>query len=138
MKTTTIRNIDDFEVLFRDFFNSSDPFNTIINSRFNYPVDIYESPKGLQIEIAAVGLSKEDIEILIEDGDILRVSHKKSDEPTTETYLHRGITRKSFSFGWKISAKFTIENLEAKLSEGLLSITIPFSEKADPKKIKIQ
>ena len=135
---TTLRNIDDFEVLFRDFFNSSDPFNTIINSRFNYPVDIFESPRGLQIEIAAVGLSKEDIEILIEDGDVLRVSHKKSSESSSETYLHRGITRKAFSFGWKISAKFYIERLEAKLENGLLSIIIPFSEKADPKRIEIQ
>lgn len=136
MKTT--RYFDELEVLFRDFFNTKGQFNTLINSNYSYPVDIFETEGGLQIEIAAVGLKKEDIDIQIEDGDVLRITHKKEGAPDMSNYLHRGIARRAFSFGWKVSAKFDLENLSAKLEDGLLSVLIPFSAKAEPKKIQIQ
>jgi HSP20 family protein len=145
MKRTSY--FDPFEVLFKDFMKTSQSFDTVINrTMYDYPVDILETPKGLQIEIAAVGLDKQDIKIKIEDNDILRVVYFKkerqlSDEAITAddpSYIHRGITRRSFNLGWKVSAKFDLEKLEAKLDKGLLIIQIPFSEKSEPKTIQIQ
>ncbi len=139
MKTS--HYFDPFEVLFKDFFNVKGEFNTINNSTYSYPVDIFETGDGLQIEIAAVGLKKTDINIQIEDGSVLKIAHKKeSVEGAIEesnNYLHRGIARRAFSFGWKVSSKFDLADLSAKLEDGLLSILIPFSAKAEPKKIEI-
>jgi HSP20 family protein len=136
----TLRHFNDLEVLFRDFFNTTSQFDTLTNSRYAYPVDIFESDKGLQIGIAAVGLKRDDIDIRIEDGDVLRITHKKESQESSEiiNYIHKGIARRAFSFGWKVSAKFDLDRLTAKLEDGLLSILIPFSEKAEPKKIEIQ
>ena len=60
-----------------------------------------------------VGLDKKDIDITTE-GNTLKVSYNKpsieynpSDEEAGE-YIHKGITRKSFNMGWKISAKYNL------------------------------
>jgi HSP20 family protein len=130
--------IEPFDVMFRDFFNTRSFFLPATESDFHYPVDIHEDDKSLNIEIAAVGLDKNDIKIEEEDG-VLSVSYNK--EETLEerdnkeyklkenrNYIKRGITRKSFNMGWKISDKFNVKKIEAEMDKGLLKITIPRTE----------
>jgi HSP20 family molecular chaperone IbpA len=143
-----------FEVLFKDFMKTGhldnwDLNDSILNTKFNHPVDILETPTGLQIEVAAVGIEKEEIDIKVESGDILRVVYFKPERQlSTEkvdgngkvdlTYIQRGSAKRSFNLGWKVSGKFDLKKLKAKLDKGLLVIQIPFAENAEPKKITIE
>ncbi len=126
---------NDLEILFKDLFNSTSTFSPA--AKYNYPVDIFETEKGMQIDIAAVGVSSEEIDIQVEDVDVLKVTCDRTDEGK-RNFIHRGIARRSFSLGWKISAKYDLSKLEATLNGGLLSIQIPFSEKSAPKKVTIK
>lgn len=139
------RREDPFELLFKNFFEGDSFFTTINNCEMKYPVDIYETDKTLEIEIAAVGISEDDIDIKLEEGNILRVSYEKESPTQSDnasekepTYIHKGIARRSFNMGWKIGQSFDIENLEASLDKGLLKITIPSAPKVEPKKIDIK
>jgi HSP20 family molecular chaperone IbpA len=74
----------------------------------------------------------------------LKVTYKK---PSVESnpsdveapqYLHRGIARRSFDMGWKVSPDYNLSDLDATLENGLLQITVPKSESAKAKFIEIK
>jgi HSP20 family molecular chaperone IbpA len=55
-----------------------------------------------------------------------------------ESVIYRGIKRSGFDLSWKISVKFEISKLEAKLEKGLLILDIPYAESKKPKQIEIK
>ena len=135
MTLRTFTGMDPFDIVWKNFFDGQTNFNTI-QQKINYPVDIYETEKGLRFELAVVGLDKEDIQILIES-DTLRVTHDRQEEQE-RTYLQKGITRRSFDLAWKVAAKYDLTKLDAKMDKGLLIVDIPYSESKAPKQIKIK
>lgn len=132
-------HLNKFDVLFRDLFDSDMAFNSMIDVKPNYPVDIKETKDGLEIDIAAIGLDKKAIKLQIEDNDTLIVEYKKQNETESDArYLCRGITRKAFRFAWKIAPKFNINAIKAEMENGLLQLKIPVSPEASPKLIDIK
>ena len=129
--------IDPFDIVWKNFFDSNAQFNTI-QEKINYPVDIYETDKGLRFELAVVGLDKSDVDIQVE-GDTLRIKYEKPDTENYQTkYLQKGIAKRSFDLAWKVVIKFNLANLEATMDKGLLIIDIPYADEQAPKKIKIK
>ncbi|MFW6219768.1 MAG: Hsp20 family protein [bacterium] len=106
-----------------------------------YPVDLYTNDTSLCIDIAAVNIDIEDIDITTKD-DILKISYdnkKKKEENKEISYIVNGITHKSFDFSWKINTtKCDLNNISAELDKGLLHIVIPFKEETQKKKITIK
>jgi HSP20 family molecular chaperone IbpA len=143
MTHITTRDLDEFDILFKNFFNNGSLFAPVIDRRIGHPVDIYENESGLHFEIAGSGLTKDDINILIE-GDVLRVSYTKpEDDKCCEVndckYYHRGISKKSFNLGYRIPlAKYNLGKAEAAMEHGLLRIDIPITNEAKPKTLKIK
>ena len=125
-----------FDILVRNFFKDAGHFRPIQESKLPHPVDIYERDNGLGIDIACTGISKEDIEILIE-GNIIRVNYNKSKEDDLGEYIHKGIAKRSFNLGWKIDSKFDLSKATAEFKNGLLQIIIPFAKGSEPKTLKI-
>jgi HSP20 family protein len=130
---------DPFDVLFKNFFNNDSFFAPALETKISHPVDIYETQDGLHFEIACTGLSKEDVKINIE-GDILRVTYEKDgdNEIDVANYIHKGIARRSFNLGYKVSSRFDLQNADAQMNNGLLTISIPFAEQAKPKALAIK
>jgi len=52
---------DPFDIIWKNFLDNSSNFTTVINSKINYPVDIYEVENTLRFELAVVGLDKDDL-----------------------------------------------------------------------------
>ena len=129
-----------FDILVRNFFDTETPFHPLNSIKLKHPVDVYEDTKGLHLEVACTGLTKEDVAINIE-GDILRVSYEKeNDNPPNREYYYSGIAKRSFNFGYKVNNKFNLSKVDAKMENGLLNITIPFSSHVvtEPKTITIK
>ena len=127
------------DLLFRNFFDTGTTFQSYTENKPNYPVDIYTTDEGLAFNIAAVGVDKKDIEIETTD-NTLKVIYEKSqdDAPSEQDYIHRGIARRAFNLGWKISPKCDIKKISATMDKGLLSIFIPFTKEATPKSVTIK
>lgn len=126
--------LDPFDLLWRDLFDTQSHF-AAITQKVTHPVDIFETEDGIRFEVAAVGLDKEDINIIV-DGDQLRITYEKPNK-AEEAPIYRGIKRSSFSITWKISTKFDLGKLEASLDKGLLVLTIPVAEGKAVKQIQI-
>lgn len=129
-------DLDPFDLLWKDFFNTTSHFSDIATRKVTHPTDIYETETGIVIEVAVVGLDKKDIDIQSE-GDVLRIKYNRP-ELDEKTAIYRGIKRGSFDLAWKIANKFDLSKLTATLEKGLLILEIPLSEIKAPKKIEIK
>ena len=129
---------DPIDIFWKNFFDQNSKFQNTIDTKINYPVDIYETENGLRFELAVVGLDKEDLDIQTES-DTLRIKHeKKESDISPEAYYQKGIARRSFDLAWKISSKLDLSKLDATLDKGLLIINIPYSADKAPKKVEIK
>ena len=126
--------LDPFDLLWRNLQDTQSHF-AAITQKVTHPVDIFETQDGIRFEVAAVGLDKEDINIIV-DGDQLRITYEKPNTPE-EAPIYRGIKRSSFNTTWKISTKFDLSKLEASLDKGLLILSIPVAEGKAVKQIQI-
>ena len=125
-----------FDILVRNFFQDAGAYRPLAESKLPHPVDIYERDNGLGLDIACTGISKEDIEILIE-GNIIRVNYNKPKDEDQGEFIHKGIAKRSFNLGWKIDSKFDLNKASAEFKNGLLQIVIPFAKGSEPKTLKI-
>jgi HSP20 family protein len=132
-------NFNEFDILFHNFFHPTSGFLSATQAKQPHPLNIFYTDDSLHFEVACTGLTKDEVNVNIED-DILKISYKKPEEgdsihPGT---IHRGLSKRSFDLGYKISAKYDLSKADAKLENGLLEISIPVSEKAKPKSLKIK
>ena len=125
-----------FDILVRNFFQDASSYRPLAESKLPHPVDIYERDNGLGIDIACTGISKEDIEILIE-GNIIRVNYERPKAELDDVYIHKGIAKRSFNLGWKIDSKFDLSTATAEFKDGLLKVIIPYAKGSKPKTLKI-
>jgi HSP20 family molecular chaperone IbpA len=130
--------ITPFDILFRNFFKADEAFAPALNSKQPHPLNIFYDDQGLHFEIACTGLTKKDIKINIE-GNELKIHYLKiePDNTLSEGYIYHGLSKKSFSLGYKIAPKFDIDLTDAKLEHGLLNIFIPLVEEAKKKTVTI-
>lgn len=133
------QNSGALDLLFKNFFNTDSFFSPIVETKIGFPVDIFETSSGLHFEVACTGLSKEDVNISIEN-DVLRISHQSTEKESEDTpkYFHRGISKRSFNFGYRIPSRFDMSNANAEMKNGLLNVTIPFAEQSQPKQLLIK
>jgi HSP20 family molecular chaperone IbpA len=133
-------NFDEgMDLLWKSFFDKNAHYRPISEKAVQHPVDIQETDNGLKIEIAAVGLDKSDLDIIV-DSETLRVAYRKEKEEEKDEYryLHRSIKKAGFDIAWKVSSKYELSKLEAGLDKGLLTLNIPFAKENKPKKIEIK
>jgi HSP20 family protein len=133
---------EEFDLLWKSFFDSNSIFKPIREKVVNHPCDVQETDNGLKIEVAAIGLTSDEIEIIV-DSETLRIAYRKTEdekekEKNEYRYLHRSIKKASFDIAWKISSKYDLAKLDARIDKGLLTLDIPFAKENKPKKIEIK
>ena len=128
-----------FDLLFRNLFKTDGVYQpTTFDNKQSHPLDIFYDDFGLHFEIACTGLTKEDVELEI-DGDLLKVTYNKPEEPEDYFgYIYKGLSKRSFNLGYKVAAIYELEKLSASMANGLLSIFIPLNSTKAKSKIKIK
>ena len=122
-----------FDILFRNFFQDQGQYVPMVEkNKVSHPVDLYETEKGLNFDIACTGISKDEL-----NGDILRVNYDRNEEDDKE-YIYKGIAKRSFNLGWKINSRFDVSKSSAGFNDGLLTITVPYAKGSELKTLKIK
>lgn len=121
-----------FSTWFDDLIPQSSKFFT------NSPkVNIKETDKAYEIEIANPGFSKEDTEVKIED-NVLYVSMNLETETKDEDeqkYHVKQWKKSSYEESWNIPSNVKIDEISAKNKNGVLTITLPKFEQ-ESKEVK--
>ena len=120
-------------------------FDNLINHTHNMATSTGFPPYNIvkhdeyefSIEMALAGFSKEDIEVVVEDGTIT-VKSVFDDKVENAEVLHRGISQKKFTRKFTIADDIEVKGAELKngLLEILLERIVPEHKK--PKVIKIK
>lgn len=102
------------------------------------PVDIVEEPERLVFRAEIPGVSKDDIDIKVENGTLIIQGEKKQEGEVNGETAHRverfyGAFTRSFSLPATIDA----EKIQARYKDGVLELVLPKAEIARPRKIQI-
>ncbi len=74
------------------------------------------------IEIALAGFSKEDIEIEVTEGSLAVRSKKEEETNGDDSFVHKGIAKRSFLRSWTLSDDIIVKG--ADLKDGMLIINL--------------
>ena len=98
-------------------------------------VDISETSDEIVMKYDMPGVEKGDVDITAEKNTLTVTGHVKSEQPGKAVYLETriGNYRREFTLPDDIDTN----KISAEMNDGVLTIKIPKSEKAKPKRIKI-
>jgi HSP20 family protein len=99
-------------------------------------VNIYETKDGYVLEAEMPGVSKEGLEITLEGSEITIVGHRHS-EPLTGTPLFRERRLVDYRRVFELDPAIDTAKIAAKMNQGVLTLTLPKSEKVQPRKITV-
>ncbi len=129
-KTNNDRNrlFTDFPLLFDDAFSKN--FFEKQNRIFNVPaVNIKETDKSFELDLAVPGMDKKDFKIELKDGSItISAKHENKVEETNEKerYSRREFSYESFSRSFVLAEDLVdTEAINAKYENGILNVSIP-------------
>lgn len=101
------------------------------------PVDIYETEDGLTILVDIPGVSKENLNISVED-DILSIEGKVPATEQDTDYEWAEYRLNNYWRQFQLSSAVDREKIEAKLENGVLNLYLPKAEKAKPRKLEVR
>lgn len=136
--SSTDRSFNDFYNMIDDFF--SDSFFTGRNLlRDTFKLDIEEKDNEYILEAELPGIKKEEIDLGVEEDNLcITINRGKELNDENKNYIHRERRTSSMSRRIRLlNAK--LDEIKAKLQDGVLSITVPKNEKStSSRKIDIE
>lgn len=113
--------------VFGDLF---DDFAVMPAKQFASPaVNIKETDKAFEIEVAAPGMTKEDFSIRVDNDEELVIAlekkHDNKEEHKGENYLRREFSYTSYHQAFTLPDNIDVENIKATMNNGILGIELP-------------
>ena len=106
--------------LLDNFFD--DTFAIRKMNHMNYMDDVTHDDDGATIKMKVPGFNKKSIDISV-DSEHLTIEGKTDDDSFTKRYA--------------IDNKFDFDSIDAKVADGLLTLTLPYKAEVKPRKIKV-
>jgi HSP20 family protein len=123
--------------LFESFFNDMQG-EEVSNRGWVPPVDIQETEEGYRLQAELPGLTKEDIQITLENNVLRLTGERKFEREARKESFHRiERTYGSFSRAFALPNQVNAEGVQASFENGILTLTVPKAEQAKPRKIAI-
>jgi HSP20 family protein len=100
-------------------------------------VDIYETGGELVLVADVPGVAKDGVDLKVEDGILEITAHRRPLEVEKDAdYCEYGLS--SYYRAFSLTEEIDTERIEAALKDGVLTVTLPKSEKAKPRKIAVK
>lgn len=133
--------VPSLRAMMEDFWNNDNFFkSSFFNNRELLPaVNIRDTTKGYELEVAAPGFKKEDFKITTENG-LLTIHAETSNEEKEEmdNYTRREFTRSSFSRTFSLPENVEEEKIAATYQDGLLTLNLKKSTKSLTKRKEVK
>jgi HSP20 family protein len=112
------------------------------NNQHKLGVNIREEEDAYTLSALVPGLKADDLHIQVLE-DVVRIEgeYKRSspaDKQDEASYLMQELPHGSFTRTLRLPAAIDADHVEAKIADGVLTLTLPKAESARPKKINIQ
>ncbi len=102
-------------------------------------VDVYDSKDAILVKADLPGLSKDEIDVSVQDDTLVIKGEKKKDAEVKEDDYYR-VERYYGSFyrALPLPAEVDADKVEATYEDGVLTLNLPKKEEAKPKQIRIE
>ena len=104
------------------------------NDQHSLGVNVHEQDDAFVLSALVPGLTAEDLNIQVLD-DVVRIEGEYMQDENQ--YLMQELPHGSFTRTLRMPAAIDSNHVEAKIADGVLTLTLPKAESAKPKKIKI-
>ena len=106
--------------------------------RFATPlVDIESTQDGYVLYAEMPGVSKDGIEVTVENGDLLIVGHRRPLEVSGEP-IYRESRPYDFRRVYELDPSIDTSRISARIENGLLIVNLPKAEKVKPRRIEVE
>jgi HSP20 family protein len=121
-----------------DRFLGETPFGARFAEGWSPSVDVSETKDNVLIKAELPGLEAKDVNVAI-SGDILTIKGEKRKEQEEKDEHHHYVERYSGSFerSFRIPVNVKQDKIEAAFDKGVLKVSLPKTEEAKKKEIKI-
>lgn len=99
-------------------------------------VNIFETPEGYVLQAEMPGVSKNGLEITVEGTEITIVGRRNPETATGET-LFRERHAADYRRVFELDPAIDTAKVSAKIEQGVLTVTLPKSERVKPRKITV-
>jgi len=102
------------------------------------PLDVRETPDAFVVQASLPGFKPDDVQITVHgDTVVIRGEHKAEEKKDEGTWHLRERRAGSFQRAFSLATPVDSDKADAQFENGVLTLTLPKSEKAKPKQIKI-
>jgi len=101
------------------------------------PVDIFEHEDGLAVLADLPGVSRDGVEVGV-DNDLLTVKGSVSYEPKGKLVHREWELTPCYFRQFRLSERIDQEKINAEMRDGVLTVRLPESEQAKPKRIEVK
>jgi len=116
--------------IFNDFFDNS----WMGRPTYTAPaINVFETEKGYEVELAAPGLDKEDFKVHVDEDNNLHIEMEKKTENKEGRkhgrYLRREFSYEKFQQTLLLPDDVDAEKIEARVEKGVLNVYLPKKER---------
>lgn len=127
-----------FDNALTDFFGNGRNGEEVHSNAWLPPVDVRETDESLQLAMDLPGMSREDVEIVVEDRTLtVRGERKFEKDVERESYHRMERAYGSFSRSFTLPANVQTDSVKAQFDSGVLTLVLPKVEESKPRKIEI-
>ena len=101
------------------------------------PVNVVETKDGYVLEAEMPGVGKDGLEVLLEDNELTIVGHRRVGFDGAQP-LYRESVDRDFRRTFVLDPTIDTAKISAKITHGLLTLTLPKAEKVKPRKISVE
>ena len=101
-------------------------------------VDIRETVDAVYVEAEMAGVSREDVDVKLEDGELRILGRVTAQEPDEHPYRHIEHRPGNYERVFRLSEAIDPEQIEATMKNGVLSLRLAKREAAKPKSIAVK
>ncbi|PTB20275.1 heat-shock protein [Trinickia symbiotica] len=101
-------------------------------------VDVYENKQGITLWADLPGVSKDKLEINVHDGRLSIEAEAVVATPAALRVQHVEMREPRFARTFTLSPDLDTSKVEAELRDGVLKLTIPRREEAQPRRIEVK
>ena len=135
---------------FREMLSLRGAVNRMFERSFVFPtwettsttftrMDVVENEQGYQVKVQLPGIKPEDIELTVRQNSLtIKGQHSSTKEEKKENWLVKEIRAGSFGRSITFDKPIDADKIDTSYENGLLTISVPYSEAGKPKKIGIK
>jgi HSP20 family protein len=128
----------ELDEMFEDFFDWGKSGEELTTMEWSPSVDISENDDNIVVNAEIPGMNKEDINVSVRDDTLTIKGEKKREREEEEENYH--VVERSYG---RFQRSFTLpdnvksDDIKANYKDGVLNITIPKTEEAKSKELKV-